>query len=188
MKTSLIPAVVCVSAVIFAGSLVAADQETTASEQVSVAASRNFELRVAVIELGRHDISSPTLNDAFATAMSTSMSGVYGSNVPVKVVPATLPQVAMELSMGSHDAVLVIGNELPSAFRKSEFTSTRVVPEIGVPARTFHLVVRNDDADFKKAVSSAFESAIVAPHFQECFTKSVAIRVTVDPISAVARK
>ena len=150
----------------------------SASEKVQVQASPDF--RVAVVATEKPDADRRAVQDAMGASLAASLSRQCNGKVNVKMVDTDLNRGLTELSSGSFDAVLYIGETLPTAFHKPEFATSRAVSEIGVPIQIFHLVVRSEDPLLTKMASSAFESAMVSPRFLEVLTHAASMKVSAN--------
>jgi len=117
------------------------------------------------------------MQQAFATSMSTSLRGQDQSSMPVKMSPTDAASAADELLNGKADAVLVLGERLPSDFRDAKFTSFRAVSQMGTPVRVFHFVLLNRDPVMLATLSAAFENATSSAAFQDTIGRASAMRV-----------
>jgi hypothetical protein len=150
----------------------------SASEKVQVQASPDF--RVAVVATEKPDAVRRAVQDAMGASLAASLSRQCNGKVNVRMIDTDVSRGVTELSSGSFDAVFYIGETLPTALRKPEFTATRAVSEIGVPIQIFHLVVRSEDPSLTKMASSAFESAMVSPRFLEVLTHASSMKVSAN--------
>jgi len=150
----------------------------SASEKVKVQASPDF--RIAVVAAEKPDADRRAVQDAMGASLAASLSHQCKGKVNVRMIDTDLARSVTDLSAGSFDAVLYIGETLPAALRKPEFASSRAVSEIGVPIQVFHLVVRSDDPSLTKMASAAFESAMISPRFLEVLTHAASMKVSAN--------
>lgn len=155
----------------------------SAFETVSVKASSDFQL--LVIHAGKTGVDDKTVIDTFGTSLSSGLGRQFGAPMKVKVVATQdIAAAANKLEIGACDAALIIGDELPLAFRKAEFAVTRQLSTVGVPAKTFHFVVRAEDPALRKHATAAFGDAMAAPRFQEVLARALAFKV----VATVSRR
>jgi hypothetical protein len=150
----------------------------SASEKVQVQASPDF--RVAVVSADKPDAERRAVQDAMGASLAASLSRQCNGKVNVKMVPSEVYRSVTDLSAGNFDAILFIGETLPSAYRKAEFATSRAVSDIGVPIQVFHMVVRSDDPSLTKMASAAFESAMISPRFVEVLTHAASMKVSAN--------
>jgi hypothetical protein len=134
-------------------------------------------LRVSCVRDVDDDAPWYIMQQAFATSMSACLAGKDMTAMPVRILPAHASNAADDLLNGECDAVLVMGEYLPSALRGAKFTSTRAVSQVGTPVRVFHLVLLNTDPVMQSTLSAAFEKATSSASFQDTIGRASAIRV-----------
>ena len=134
-------------------------------------------LRVAAVnELGGN---GPwyIFQEAFGASLSASLveQGIKG--MPVKMISASASHASDDLLSGECDAVLVLGERVPSDLRGSEFTSLRAVSQASTPVRVFYFVMRKDDVAMQASLSVAFEKATSSQSFQDTVKQASSVRV-----------
>jgi hypothetical protein len=138
-------------------------------------------LRIAAV---RDDIPAANwyvVQHAFGTSMAESLATPGSAPMPVKVITVTSPNdAAHDLRNGKFDAILVMSERLPSELRRADLYSTKVVSEIGVPVRVFHLVIQAQDTAAVEALTSAFQKATSSVAFQDTVGRMGALKVFAD--------
>jgi hypothetical protein len=148
----------------------------TPAESVRVQSSRNF--RVVIIDASKDSPVRASIHETFAVSLAASLQRQGGAPLPVKLSEESdAGKAAEDLKAGVYDAALFFESSMPADVRTPEFAVTRGYSQAGVPARVFHLVLRNDDQSMVSFVREAFGETIKAPRFQEALSRSVAIRV-----------
>ena len=140
-----------------------------------VTASRS--LRVDCVRDTNENTPWYVMQQAFATSMSACLAGKDMNAMPVRILSADASRAAADLIDGECDAVLVIGEYLPSALRSSRFSSVRAVSQVGTPVRVFHFVLRNTDPAMQATLSVAFEKATSSASFQDTIGRASAVHV-----------
>jgi hypothetical protein len=120
------------------------------------------------------------MQEAFATSMSACLAGKDLVAMPVKIDTLSASSSADALLDGQYDAVLVLGERIPSEFRSGKFTSVRAVSQVGTPVRVFHLVLRSNDPSMNLTLITAFEKATSSASFQDTIGRASAIRVVAN--------
>ena len=140
----------------------------SASDKVSVQASRD--LQVAVIDSGSKE-SRAAVHPALASSFSAGMTHEFKAPVQVKLKLADASRAAKELRAGNYDAVIVIGNSVPSVLLKEGFTVLKATDaRSGSLSKTFYLLARTEDASMNQVVGVAFDHAMKSANFQEALT------------------
>jgi ABC-type amino acid transport substrate-binding protein len=173
MKTTL-----CLCA--FLVGLLASVVPAAAVDESATCVSTSRSLRVACVRDSSEEAPWYVMQQAFATSMSACLSEKDVSTMPVRVLSASPSRAANDLANGECDAVLVMGEYLPSALRDDNFTSTRAVTQVGVPVRVFHFVLRNNDAASLEILTAAFEKATASASFQDTIGRASAIHSVVS--------
>ena len=137
-------------------------------------------LRVACVRDANEDAPWYIMQQAFATSMSACLAGKDLNAMPVRILPAGASRAADDLINGECDAVLVIGEYLPSDLRGSSFTSTRAVSQMGTPVRVFHFVLRNAEPATQSTLTTAFEKATSSASFQDTIGRASAVHVVAN--------
>ncbi|MFT3784092.1 MAG: hypothetical protein QM790_18960 [Nibricoccus sp.] len=146
---------------------------------VDESASRITTSRSLSIASVRLDSDAPwyVLQEAFSTSLQKSLGERGGVMMPIKMLSKDSSAAADALLNGECDAVLVIGEQLPAAFKGGKFFTLRAVSQIGVPAHVFHFILRNDDSSAKSVLTVAFERATSSAAFQDTVGRASAVRV-----------
>lgn len=148
----------------------------SASEEIAhVSTSRA--LHVASVRDADTDAPWYIMQQAFATSLSACLASRDMVAMPVKMEPLNAEASAEALLNGSCDAVLVLGEQMPSELRRSQFSSVRAVSQVGTPVRVFHFVLRNGDPAMQAILTTAFEKATSSESFQDTIGRASAIRV-----------
>jgi hypothetical protein len=134
-------------------------------------------LRVTCVRDSSEDAPWYIMQQAFATSMSACLAGKNMTAMPVKILSADASRAADDLINGECDAILVMGEYLPSALRGGNFSSTRAVSRVGSPVRVFHFVLLNDDPVMQTTLSAAFEKATSSASFQDTIGRASAVHV-----------
>jgi hypothetical protein len=169
--------ILCLSASL---GLLASVVSAAAVDENATCVSTSHSLRVACVRDSSEDAPWYVMQQAFATSMSACLSEKDVSTMPVRVLSASPSRAAEDLSKGDCDAVLVMGEYLPSALRDDNFASTRAVTQVGVPVRVFHFVLRNNDAASLAILTAAFEKATASASFQDTIGRSSATHSVVS--------
>lgn len=148
----------------------------SASEEKTVTTTSRA-LQVALVRDADSDAPWYIYQQAFTTGMSACLADRDMKGMPVKMLQVGASGAAERLSSGECDAVLVMGESLPSELRRNEFSSVRAVSQIGIPVRIFHFVLRNSDPAMEATLSAAFEKATSSAAFQDTVGRASAIRV-----------
>ena len=167
--------ILCVSVSLmglFASAVTAAAVDENAAR---VSTSRS--LRVACVRDTSEDSPWYVMQQAFATSLSACLAGKGATSMPVKMVPASASHASDDLANNECDAVLFIGDSLPSALRDERFVSLRAVSQIGTPVRVFHFVLRNNDPAMRATLASAFERATSSAIFQDTVGRASAMHI-----------
>jgi hypothetical protein len=150
-----------------------------ASDSVHVSSSTH--LRVLVVDATKPGATRSLVHETFATGISASLQRQCGGPVGVRIVDQTSSdRAAADLSAGAYDAALIFEDTLPADLRTSDFSSTQAVSQVGVPARVFHLVVRNDDPALSTMLTAAFNETLKASSFQDALGRSTALHVVAN--------
>ncbi|MGC4072658.1 MAG: hypothetical protein QM760_09095 [Nibricoccus sp.] len=137
-----------------------------ASDKVSVQASSD--LRVTVIDSTSASDARALVHSALGTSLSAGMTRECKAPVQVKIKVAEPSRAAKELKAGSCDAVVVIGNSVPSALMKDGVTVLKATDaRSGDLNRTFYLLASTSDPAMNQMVGLAFDHAIKSPAFQD---------------------
>jgi hypothetical protein len=136
-------------------------------------------LRVASV---RVDDDAPwyIMQQAFSTSMSACLAGKDLVAMPVKIDTLSASSSADALLNGQYDAVLVLGERVPSELRSNKFTSVRAVSQVGTPVRVFHFVLRSGDPAMNQTLITAFEKATASASFQDTIGRASAVRVVAN--------
>jgi len=140
-------------------------------------------LQVACVRDVSDDAPWYVLQQAFSTSMSACLAGKDMTAMPVRILPTDAWRAAVSLTKGEYDAVLVIGEDLPSALRNDNFTALRAVSQIGTPVRVFHFVLRNADPAMEATLAAAFEKATSSASFQDTIGRASAVHVVASNFS-----
>ncbi len=170
MKTYLSLSVSLVSLFASAVAVCAAD-----ASAARVTTSRS--LQVACVRDASENAPWYVMQQAFMTSMSACLAGRDMNAMSIKIVAANEARASESLENAECDAVLFMGETLPTAFRSQEFSSVRAVSVIGTPVRVFHFVTRNSDPAMQAVLSAAFEKATASASFQDTVGRASAVRV-----------
>lgn len=140
-------------------------------------------LRVACVRDTSEDGSWYIMQQAFTTSLSDCLAGRDMTAMPVSILPANASRAAEDLISGECDAVLVLGEQLPSDLRNAKFTSLRAVSQIGTPVRYFHFVLSNSDPAMQATLAAAFEKATSAASFQDTIGRASVVHVVASNLS-----
>lgn len=140
-----------------------------------VTASRS--LSVACVRDTSEDAPWYIMQQAFSESMSASLSIRGKTGMPVKIFSSNAADAVTQLNDGVCDAVLVLGERLPSELKNSKFVSLRAVSQVGTPVRVFHFVLRGNDPAMQATLSTAFEKATSSAAFQDTIGRASAVRV-----------
>jgi hypothetical protein len=157
------------------GMFVSVATASASEEKSRVTTSRA--LQVASVRDADSDAPWYIMQEAFATSMSACLASRDLVAMPVRIVTLKADASAEALLNGTCDAVLVMGERLPSELRSSQFTSVRAVSQVGTPVRVFHFVLRNSDPAMQATLTTAFEKATASATFQDTIGRASAIRV-----------
>ena len=160
--------------------LLASVVSAAAVDESAARVSTSRALRVACVRDTSEEAPWYIMQQAFATSMSACLAGKDMRAMPVLVLSSNPSRAADDLNNGECDAVLVMGEYLPSALRDDNFTTVRAVTEVGVPVRVFHFVLRNNDAATQAILTAAFEKATASASFQDTIGRSSAIHSVVS--------
>ena len=140
----------------------------SASDQVSVKASRD--LQVAIVDSGTKE-SRAVVHPALASSFSAGMTHEFKAPVQVKLKVADASRAAKDLRDGNYDAVVVIGNSVPSQLLKEGFTVLKATDaRSGSLNRTFYLLARSGDSSMNQVIGVAFDHAMKSANFQQALT------------------
>ena len=148
------------------------------SSEVKVQSSSD--LRIAILDTSRVGTDREQVHEAFAASLSAAMTKQCGGPVGVKVTEVDAFRLSFDLKAGMYDAAFVVGNTLPAVLKKGEFEVLRAVSDVGIPGRTFYMVIPVQDAGLKRLISASFTEALATTKFQEAVTRSVAIKINSD--------
>jgi hypothetical protein len=157
--------------------LIASAVTAVAVSETATRISTSRSLRVACVRDTSEDSPWYVMQQAFATSMSTCLAGKDMTAMPVKMATASATHAAEDLASNECDAVLFIGDSLPSALRDGGFVSLRAVSQIGTPVRVFYFVLRNDDPTMRTALTNAFEKATSSSTFQDTIGRASAMHI-----------
>jgi hypothetical protein len=145
----------------------------SASDSVSVKASRDLSIRVAVVDNSKRVESRGAVHDALATSFSATMSRECQTPVRVKLKLADATRASDDLRAGVYDAAVVIGMSLPQPLLKSDLLLLKASDAKSKDLnRTFYLVARTDDPAMNKVLEAAFEQALNSGGFQEALNST----------------
>jgi len=157
---------------------------TAAAVDESVArVTTSRSLQVACVRDVSDDAPWYILQQAFSTSMSACLASEDMIAMPVRILPTDAWDAADSLLKGDCDAVLVIGESLPSALRNDNFTTLRAVSQIGTPVRVFHFVLRNSDPSMQATLAAAFEKATSSASFQDTIGRASAVHIVASNFS-----
>ena len=144
----------------------------SASEKVSVQSSSD--LRVTVIDATDASKARELIHSALGTSLSVGMTRECKAPVQVRIKLSSASRAAKELKTGSCDAVVVIGNSVPSQLLKDGVMVLKATDaRSGDLNRTFYLLAHTRDPAMNKLVSVAFEQAVKLPAFQDALAGKV---------------
>jgi hypothetical protein len=173
--TKIMKTILCVSVSLIG--LLASVVTAAAVDENATRVSTSRSLRVACVRDASEDAPWYIMQQAFATSMSASLAGRDMAAMPVKILPSDASRAANDLISGECDAVLVLGEYLPSDLRDDKFSSFRAVSQVGTPVRVFHFVLRNSDPAMQATLSAAFEKATSSAVFQDTIGRASAMHV-----------
>jgi len=156
--------------------LLASVATASAADEKVVRITTSRSLRVACVHDSSDDAPWRIMQQAFVTSMSTCLTVKGDAAMPVKIHPANASRAASELINGKCDAVLFLGEKLPSNLQGDKFTSMRVVSQIGSPVRVFYFVQLDRDPVMQAALAAAFEAATSSDAFQDTVSHASAVR------------
>ncbi len=137
-----------------------------ASDQVSVQASSD--LRVTVIDESSSAAELRGLvHAALGKSLSAGMTHECKAPVQVKISVSAVSRAAKDLKKGTCDAVIVIGNSVPSALLKDGVVLKATDARSGDLNRTFYLLATTSDPAMNKLVGLAFDHAVKSTAFQD---------------------
>jgi hypothetical protein len=157
---------------LFASAATAVAVDDTATH---VSTSRS--LCVSCVRDNSEDSPWYVMQQAFATSLSACLAGKDMRAMPIKMSPSSASRAAEALANNECDAVLYIGDTLPSILRDDRFVSLRAVSQIGTPVRIFHFVLNNADPAMRATLASAFEKATSSASFQDTIGRASAMHI-----------
>ncbi len=138
----------------------------SASEEVSVEATTD--LKVAVIDMSGKQSDQARLYESLGTSLSAGMTREFHSPVRVLIDVTEAPWASRRLRDGSCDAVVVIGNAVPTALLKDGVVVWKAIHVgNGDANQTFFLLTHPRDQGLNNAVGTAFDYAMKAPSFRD---------------------
>ena len=163
--------------------LFASAATSVAVNETASRVSTSRSLRVACVRDTSEESPWYVMQQAFATSMSACLAGKDMIAMPVKMATASADRAADDLANSECDAVLFIGESLPSALRDEKIITLRAVSQIGTPVRVFHFVMRNDDPAMRTALANAFEKATSSSSFQDTIGRASAMHIVASNVS-----
>ena len=138
-----------------------------ASDKVSVQASSD--LRVTVIdESASASASRDMVHAALGKSLSAGMTHECKAPVQVTISVTAVARASKDLKKGVCDAVVVIGNSVPSALLKDGVTVLKATDaRSGDLNRTFYLLANTSDPAMNQMMGQAFDHAIKSAAFQD---------------------
>jgi hypothetical protein len=119
------------------------------------------------------------LQTAFVESLSRSLAGPDGKPMPVRPIESDGSKAAGMLLKGEYDAVLVMGEQLPSSLKGNKFLVTKAVSKTSNPVYVFQFVTRAGDSVAQSITVPAFEAAAAADGFQNALMRASAVRAVV---------
>jgi hypothetical protein len=132
-----------------------------AASPIRVESSRS--LKLAVVNLDRHNPASEQLQQTFAESFGFEVSQRCKSPVPVKPTVRGAQEAAFGLSTGSLDFAVVFGSNVPPALVGSDYLILKAVPASGN--------ARNDDPGLVRIIEQSFPEALKGEFFQKALLK-----------------
>ena len=163
--------------------LLASAVTAAAVDENAARVSTSRSLRVACVRDSSEDAPWYVMQEAFATSLSACLAGRDMAAMPVKILPSSASRASEDLASGECDAVLVMGEYLPSDLRDNKFAVFRAVSQIGTPVRVFHFLLRSSDPAMQAALATAFEKATSSASFQDTIGRASAIHVVANNLS-----
>jgi hypothetical protein len=162
---------------VFLMGLLASAVTSAAVEENAARVSTSRSLRVACVRDTGEDSPWYVMQQAFATSLSACLAGKDMTTMPVKMTPASASVASENLINNECDAILYIGDDLPSALRDERFVAFRAVSQIGTPVRVFHFMLRSNDPAMRAVLSKAFEKATSSASFQDTIGRASAMHI-----------
>jgi hypothetical protein len=139
------------------------------SDSMKVESSRG--LRLAVVDLDRHNAASEQLRQTFAESLGFEISQRSKMPVPVKPLPCDAARAAWGVANGSFDIAVVVGGNVPSALVSADFYILKATPGSGHGKRTICLVIRQDDPGLVAMITDSFPASLKGPFFQKALAR-----------------
>jgi hypothetical protein len=139
---------------------------TVASDKVNVQSSRD--LRVTVVDQTKEKTTRDMVQAALMKSLSAGLTHECKAPAQVKMKNASASRAAKELKNGECDALIVIGNSVPSGLLEGGVTVLKANgARAGTMDQTFYLLGHPRDPGMNKVLGLAFDHAIKSTAFQE---------------------
>jgi hypothetical protein len=140
----------------------------SASEKVSVQASRDLSLQVRLIDSSEKSPTREVIHTALGTSLTAGMTWECKTPVQVSLKVAAVSRAAKDLQAGKCDAIVVIGNSVPPALLTGDLVVLKANTQSGDLNQTFYLLGHGSrDPSLNKVLGLAFEHAVKSQGLQE---------------------
>jgi hypothetical protein len=165
-----------------------ASAKTTSDKSADVSVQASSDFRVAILDASRPTLERAALHEAFASALSTSMSKQCGGTVNVKCTEVDAFTLGFDMKTGAYDAALVIGASVPAVLKTDDFEIIRAMSQAGSPSKILYMVIPMGDQGLEKMVASSFPEVLSSSKFQNAVVHADTIKVNVDAIKKASQE